>query len=186
MPVSSFIRVAAFDGPPNAVEAEFSRMARAGRLLRVRKGIYWKGRRTKLGMVPPSPEAVAIEVAGRGSGPAGVYAAYRLGLTSQVPGRPAIAVPGKAPADIPGVRFSVRSWRRRELGLKQDEVALIEVLRDWPSAVEGNWADLVAAVSLLQDSSSIRPEVVARDVESERHVGLRERWSNLTKDLELT
>jgi hypothetical protein len=31
-------------------------LARAGELVRVRPGLYWRGRRTRLGMSPPPPE----------------------------------------------------------------------------------------------------------------------------------
>jgi hypothetical protein len=184
MPLRSFISASVFGGPSGAVDAAFSRLAHDGKLLRVRKGLYWKGPVTRLGMVPPAPEAVAIKVGGKGSGPAGVAAVHRLGLTSQVPGYPVIAVPGKTPSDVPGVRFSERSWSRRELNLSEDEVAVIEVLRDWPSAVEGTWADLLKTISLLNETSLIRPEAIAKDVERERHVGLRERWAEVSKVME--
>ena len=184
MPRRSFLSVSAFGAPSGAVDAAFSRLAHEGQLIRVRKGLYWKGPVTRLGMVPPAPEEVAIKVGGKGSGPAGVAAVHRLGLTSQVPGHPIIAVPGKTPSDVPGVRFSERSWSRRELDLSEDEVAVIEVLRDWPRAVEGTWADLLQTVSRLNECSLIRPEAIAKYVERERHVGLRQRWAEVSKVME--
>lgn len=185
LPVGSFASAARFGGSSGAIDAELSRLARDGKLLRVRKGLYWKGPVTRLGIVPPDPEDVAIEVAGKGSGPAGVAAAHRLGLTTQVPGYPVFAVPGKAPSDIHGARFSERPWCRRELRLTADEVAVIEVLRDWPRAVEGSWEDLLMSVARLRDSSLIRTETISKDVEREHHRGLRTRWTEVSRAMEL-
>jgi hypothetical protein len=184
LPISSFIQPSLIDGPPGAIDAEFSRLSREGRLLRVRKGLYWKGRVTKIGMVPPDPEVVAIAVGGAGSGPAGVAAVHRLGLTTQVPGYPRIAVPGKTPSAVPGVRFSERPWSRREFRLSEEEVAVIEVLRDWPQAVEGSWNDLLDSVIRLHAEDAIRPRAISKDVEREHHRGLRERWALLSEEAE--
>lgn len=184
LPLGSFIQPSLIDGSPGAIDAEFSRLAGEGKLLRVRKGLYWKGRVTKFGMVPPDPEVVAIAVGGAGSGPAGVAAVHRLGLTTQVPGYPRVAVPGRTPSAVPGVRFSERPWSRREFRLSEEEVAVIEVLRDWPQAVEGSWNDLLESVIRLHKSSAIRPRAIAKDVERERHKGLRERWAMLSEEAE--
>ena len=66
-----------------------------------------------------------MEVAGPGSGPAGVSAAYSLGLTTQIPAIEQDAVPGRVPSAVAGVRFVSRSIERRIAGLRPVEVALI-------------------------------------------------------------
>ena len=51
---------------------------------------------------------MALALGGPGSGPAGVAAAYWLGLTSQVPSTYLAAVPTRVPTPWPGVRFTQR------------------------------------------------------------------------------
>ncbi len=178
-----FVRASDFAGPVGAVEAELRRLTSAGALRRVRKGLYWSGPRTALGVGAPDPGQVALEVAGHGAGPAGAEAARWLGLTTQVPGRPAFAVPGRVPSPVPGVRFTARTPHRREFGLRPLEVAVIEVLRDYPAHVEADWADVVAAIAELADKGRVRPAVIDTDVGSEYHVGLRERWAEVADAL---
>src|SRR5487761_1763290 len=44
-----------FDGPPEAVAKALSRLADAGDLRRVRRGLYWRGTATRAGTAPPPP-----------------------------------------------------------------------------------------------------------------------------------
>ncbi len=87
------------DHSPDAVAQALSRLTRDGELRRVRRGLYWRGTPTRLGMAPPPPDRLAREVAGqsRGTGPAGRSAALALGLSTQVPRHETIAVPARAP-----------------------------------------------------------------------------------------
>src|SRR5438552_1777811 len=95
-----------FNGSPDAVAQTLGRLTRAGELRRVRRGLYWRGTPTRLGMAPPSPGRLAEEVVGgSGTGPAGWSAALALGLSTQVPRRETIAVPGRAPHNPSAVRF---------------------------------------------------------------------------------
>src|SRR5438105_3705839 len=81
-----FWRPEDFDGSPEAVAKALSRLTRAGELRRVRRGLYWRGTPTQLGMAPPSPDRFVHEVIGApGTGPAGWSAALALGLSTQVP-----------------------------------------------------------------------------------------------------
>jgi hypothetical protein len=175
----AFVHARRVPGPTGAVEAELSRLARRGEIRRVRKGLYWKGPKTRLGIAAPAPQDVALEVAGPGAGPSGIEAARWLGLTTQVAGRPEIAVPGRVPAPVAGVRFCSRSPRRREFGLTPIEVAVIEVLRDWPVSVEASWDELRDKVVQLVAAGEIRPDRIAGQVAEEHHLALRERWAEL-------
>lgn len=157
-------------------------MVAAGELIRIRRGLYWRGDQTRFGMVRPSPLAVAFEVVGPGSGPAGVTAAQLLGLTTQVPATVVVAVPGRAPARWPGVRFVRRPTTRRALGLRPVEVAVLEALAD-PYAIEVSWTVTVERVAELTRDATVRLPVIARAVAAERSVGLRERWEMLCDDL---
>ena len=167
------------DGSRSAVESAFSRMAADGNILRVRKGLYWKGATTALGMSPPRVEEVALQLGGAGSGPAGVAAARWLGLTSQVPATFLAAVPGRAPGPWPGVRFSQRPIDRLLHSLTPSEVAVLEVLRAGPSVVETPWQELPEVISRLVASGTVRFDVLDGAVATEPHREARARWSDI-------
>jgi hypothetical protein len=175
----AFVHARRVPGPTGAVEAELSRLVRRGEIRRARKGLYWKGPKTRLGIAAPAPQDVALAVAGLGAGPSGIEAARWLGLTTQVPGRPQIAVPGRVPAPIAGVRFCSRSTRRREVDLAPLEVAVIEVLRDWPMSVEVGWDELRDKISELAATLQIRVDRIGDQVADEHHIALRDRWAEL-------
>jgi hypothetical protein len=82
-----------------------------------------------------------------------------------------------------GVRFTARDPRRRELKLSREEVALIEVLRDWPMTVEADWSELAAKTRALVSSGTVRPERITKDVESEHKPALREAWAKLRNEV---
>ena len=183
LPERAYVHARKVPGRTGAVEAELSRLTRRGEIIRVRKGLYWKGPKTRLGIALPAPQDVALAVAGAGAGPCGIEAARWLGLTTQVAGRPEIAIARRAPAPVSGVRFCSRSPRRREIGLLPMEVAVIEVLRDWPMSVEADWDELRYKVSELITTGQIRREQIADQVAEEHHVALRERWADLQSAL---
>jgi hypothetical protein len=60
-----FWRPSDFNASPEAVAKTLSRLAAAGELRRVRRGLYWRGTPTLLGMSPPSPARLAEEVVWR-------------------------------------------------------------------------------------------------------------------------
>ena len=167
------------DGPRNAVESAFSRLAAAGDILRIRKGLYWKGSTTALGMSPPRVEEVALQLGGAGSGPAGVAAAKWLGLTSQVPSTFLAAVPGRAPGPCPGLRFTQRPINRLLHSLTPAEVAVLEVLRTGPAVVETPWEELPDVIAGLAASGRVRLDVLDDAVAAEPHRQARARWSEI-------
>ena len=108
-------------------------------LMRVRKGLYWRGVQTPLGMSPPHPDALVRELVGSSAvGPAGLSAANALRLSTQVPRRAHVAVPARAPESTGLVRFVSRPTRtaRAKARLTPVDVALLETLGDWESVVE--------------------------------------------------
>ena len=177
-PVDTFFRCSDFAGSRRAVESALSRLAAEGTLVRVRRGLYWRGKATRFGMTGPSKLDVALVVAGPGSGPAGVSAARMLGLTSQVPGVVEVAVSGRAPEPVAGVRFRSRSFSRRERGLTPLEVALLEVLRD-PGESDAGWRMIGERVSDLVAHARVRVDVITDEVAEEHHILARERWGAL-------
>jgi hypothetical protein len=154
-----------FDGAPDAVAQALSRLTRAGDLRRIRRGLYWRGAPTRLGMAPPPPDRLADEVAGSpGIGPAGRSAALALGLSTQVARRETIAVPGRAPRNPGAVHIVSRaaSTKRRDERLRPAEIALLEVLRDWDALVEVPTREAVDRIARLAGTGAIRVDRLVR------------------------
>lgn len=76
-------------GNPHAITMALIRLTRKGTLRRVARGLYDLPRlHPKLGLLAPTPDAIARALAGRDSSrvqPAGGYSANLLGLSDQVP-----------------------------------------------------------------------------------------------------
>lgn len=114
-------------------------LTRSGQLRRVRKGLYWRGQKTPLGMSPPPTQALIAALTGNsGVGPAGLSAAHELRLSTQVPKRQEVAVPERPPADIGHIHFVSRANRRGRVdaALRPIEVALLETLSSWEHVLE--------------------------------------------------
>lgn len=155
-PAGSFFRPDDFVGAAGAIETVLSRMASDGTLTRVRRGLYWKGVDSRFGPGWPAARDVALEVVGvKGNGPTGWTASHVLGLTTQVPPVTDMTVVGRhAPKAPEGVRFHTRTnLDRLKLGFY--EIALIEVLRDWPLTSDGDWPTLLATVKEFGDKGLI-------------------------------
>jgi hypothetical protein len=101
-----------------------------------------------------------------GTGPSGWSAALALalGLSTQVPRRETIAVPGRAPRNPGTVRLVSRaaSTKRRDERLRPPEVALLEVLRDWNTLVEIPTDAAVERTADLAGSGTLRLDRVVR------------------------
>ena len=180
-PRGSFVRSRDFPGSSSAVDMALSRLvSERGPLVRVGRGVYWKGVDSRFGTgAPPALEA-ALEVAGPGAGPAGWSALRFLGLTTQLPALPHVAVPGRQPA-LRNARVSKRSNALRVL-LNPAEVAVLEVLReDWIDRIDGGHKALVEALRRLTTDGQIRPgsidEVAARETSLVRRQWASERVS---------
>lgn len=180
-PRGSFVRSADFPGSSSAVDMALSRLASAtGPLVRVGRGVYWRGVDSRFGAgAPPALEA-ALEVAGPGAGPAGWSALRFLGLTTQLPALPHVAVPGRQPA-LRNARVSKRSNALRVL-LNPAEVAVLEVLReDWIDRIDGGHKALAEALRRLTTDGQVRPdpldEVAGRETSLVRRQWASERVS---------
>ena len=170
-----------------SVDAALRRLVGELPLTRVRRGLYYKGRPTRFGPTRPSPLAVAYEICREhgmetGVGPSGYSAARALGLTTQVPAREEIAVPGRCPDDLPAVHFVSRSFAART-GLLPDEVAVLEVLREWPRFSERGWGELVSSVVELTAARKVRPEALRDAARRERHAASRSLVAELLTSL---
>jgi hypothetical protein len=164
----TFFRTSDFEGSTTAVETAMSRLTRTGLLRRVHRGLYWKGVSSRFGTGQPPALAVGVELAGRrGVGPAGWTASHVLGLTTQVPPTTELSVTGRhAPSAPEGIRFHTRSNLDR-LDLRFHEIALLEVLRDWPTTTESDWPGLLAVVRELESKGLVDVERLKRSVRGE-------------------
>ncbi|WP_280470672.1 hypothetical protein [Nocardia farcinica] len=140
-PAGSFIHTNRLPGTKAAATSAIKRAHQRGELVRIRRGLYFKGNPTRYGMTRPTPEAIAAEVLGpTGAGPTGFSAARAFGLTTQLPAIPTLAVAGPVPTAIPGVKISKRNNARRST-LRPLEIAALELLRgDWETTVDDEWA----------------------------------------------
>lgn len=184
LPAGSFVRVETLPGSRGAASSAVSRAHQHGDVILIRKGLYWKGVRTRYGMTRPSSDAIAVEILGSvGVGPSGHTAARTFGLTTQIPARPAFTVAGPVPTSIPGVRVSRRNnMRRREL--TYTEIALLELLRgSWESVVEDGWDALVAAAADAVERGTVRLDSIASAVESEHSPAARLHFARLVNDV---
>ncbi len=159
-----FWRPEDFKGSPSSVAKALSRLAATEDLRRIRRGLYWRGSATPLGMAPPSVKRLTKELVGtRGVGPAKGSAALALGLSSHVPRVDTVAVCSRVPASpIDTVRFVSRSGssKRLEERLNTSEIAFLEVLRDWDRYVEAATPDALDRISRLIDEGFIRVDRV--------------------------
>lgn len=177
-PTDTFFSRGDFDGTEAAVDTALSRLAAAQELLRVRKGLYWKGRPTRFGMTRPSAYEIALHIGGPGSGPASVAAAYALGLTTQVPSVFEVAVPGKTPDPVPGVRFRSRPYARRTRELRPLEVAALEVLAD-PLVTEVSPEHLQTRIKELIATGVVRCAVLVDEANDEARPIVRTRMAQI-------
>lgn len=160
-----FWRLEDLTGSPSTKQHLLADLVYEGELRRIRRGLYWRGRKSPLGMAPPPTDVLIAALApGPGVGPAGLYAANLLRLSTQVPRRAEIAVPTRAPESLGSIRFVARAARtaRAKAGLNQTEVALLEVLASWESAVELPTREAWTRLLELVASGAARADRIAR------------------------
>ncbi|WP_142277530.1 hypothetical protein [Mycobacterium timonense] len=183
VPAVSFVLVDDLPGSRAAASCAVSRAHKAGDLVPVLKGLYFKGAKSRYGMSRPTAEQIAVQVLGPvGAGPAGVSAARTFGLTTQVPAEPTFSVAGPVPT-VHGVKVSKRNNMRRR-DLKWTEVALLELLRgDWEYTVDDGWDALVDAADQAVRDGRVRLQSVGDAVDGERSPAARKHFSHLIEDL---
>jgi hypothetical protein len=159
-----------FPGSPAAVTQALYRLSRDNELLHLRKGLYWRGIKTPLGMAPPRPGDVVNELVNTpGIGPAGPSAANLLGLSTQVPRWETIAIPRRSPRPLERVHMVSRaaSTARLDEKLGPAEVALLEVLRDWGGLVEVSDDEAARIIATHLTNGTICAKKVARAAKTE-------------------
>ena len=184
LPVGSYVHVDRMPGTPNAAKSAASRAASRGDLVALRRGLYYKGKRTMYGVLTPPAEDVALEVLGRkGVGPTGVSAARVLNLTTQLPVVPELVTSGPIPTGVQGVMVHKRNNVARH-DLNYSEIAVLEVLRDWHFTTETTWDGVVAAVRERVEARQVRPKKLAAAAHGERKPNVRALLRDLLAALE--
>jgi hypothetical protein len=170
-PAGAFIRNMDIPGPRAAVDTALSRLSAAGELVRVRNGLYWKGVKSRFGSGRPGRLDVALAAAGnRGAGPSGWSASHALGLSTQLPATVEVAVAGPVPT-LGSVRFHRRNnLARRDLNVW--EIALLEVLRDYPAYTEASLIQVAERVASLAAEGKVRVKDTVAVARIERSAAL--------------
>ena len=160
-----FWRPTEFEASPSTVQHLLSALVEDGELRHVRRGLYWRGSKTPLGMSPPPLETLVRELApGPGVGPSGLSAANALRLSTQIPRVSEVAVPGRAPSDNGLIRFVSRASRagRMTAGLNATEVALLEALDAWEKVLEVPTSQAWTTLGDLLQSGAARADRLSR------------------------
>jgi hypothetical protein len=179
-----FWRPTQLPGPASTVQHLLGDLTSAGDLVHVRKGLYWRGRQTPLGMSRPPVDALVRELAaGRGVGPAGLSAAHQLRLSTQIPRRSEVAVPARAPSDAGPVKFVSRAARagRRTAALKPADVAVLEALEGWDRVIGIPLDDAWRQLRQLLTSGEVSAERLSRAAKTEP-AAVRARLARLLGD----
>ena len=181
VPAGTFIRPAELPGTRSAVLTALSRLHADGELVRVRNGLYWKGLRSRFGSGQPNPLDAAVAVAGTGAGPTGWSATQVLGLSTQFPAVPELAVAGPVPT-LEGVRFHRRNNAARH-ELNFFEVALMETLRSYPRYAEVGVDRVAATVRRLEAEGEVDWSKIERVARSEHSPKLRQNLARVDEVL---
>jgi hypothetical protein len=122
-------------------------------LVRADRGLYYVPRQTLLGRSRPSEVSLANEKLAETSRPTGVTAANLLGLTTQVSGRPELAVYATAkPKGVGSTRVTLRKHSASEK-LDHTLAAVLETLRD-----RGKHSELTAQETVQRLNVALLPQ----------------------------
>ncbi|HEX2753225.1 MAG TPA: hypothetical protein VHP34_09045 [Alphaproteobacteria bacterium] len=126
-------RFADFEGFPSAAIAQtLSRLARAGKLQRLSKGIYYRSRQTPFGKSMANPAALQKLLPKGRAFPSGISAANLLGFTTQMPKQKEIATSaGSLPRKLVGADTIIHTRRPAHWDkLTDEEAAWLDFLRN--------------------------------------------------------
>lgn len=180
LPDGTFFSVRDVPGTQRAAQSLLSRLAVTdGPVRRVKPGLYWKKPpATRFGTAKPLPRQAAYAAVRTGIGPSDVSAANDLGLSTQVPVVTHVAVVGRAPKGLTGVRFQTRSNPSRH-GLSPTEIAVLEVLRLPETYFDVPWDRVVQKVRDLDSSGRISLDQITAAAAHEHNALVRHRLADL-------
>jgi len=181
-PEKSFVHVDRLPGSSTAARKAASRAVKSGMLLPVRRGLYYRGRRTRYGLTAPRADQIARAVLGtRGVGPAGYSAARAWGVTTQIPPDWHVATL-RIVDPIDGVRQHGRKNLART-DLNEKEIALLELLRAPEVYVEAGWDALARKVRAALRSGEISSDRLREAVPGEYNRAVRDNFARLESSM---
>jgi Family of unknown function (DUF6088) len=137
-----------------ALAAALSRLTKAGELVRVRRGVYYRPKPTLFGPSRPDPEALvdaALRARGDTPVPSGMREYGRLGLTTQVSGAVTRATRRRVARDtVRGVplRASTRPLHAQK-GIRPEERTALDALRDITRVPDARPAEVLRRLGAL-------------------------------------
>jgi len=137
-----------------ALAAALSRLAKAGELTRVRRGVYYRPKETLFGESTPDPDALAdaiLRARGEIPLPAGVDAFNQLGLTTQRSGALTRATRRSVPPTQVG-KIRLYTTPRpidAQRGIRPDERAALEALRQVTRIPDTRPSEVIARLGTL-------------------------------------
>jgi len=153
-------------GTRGAVDMALSRLAKAGDIRRIGRGLYdYPRQHEKLGALRPNPDSLAAALAaqrGDSLAPSGATAANRLGLSTQVPAKASYATSGRSRTKRAG---------GRGLALQHSRAPVLENAPDRANAVvqalaylgkDRVDADVIARFARRVDDKDMKALLLAR------------------------
>lgn len=178
----TFIRTSTILVPATAatVARTLDRLVEDGTLIALDRGLWFKPYADGSG---PNPIDTCVEVMADlgidgGFGPTGPAALALLEL-GPWPQRSTIAVSGHTLTPVGDLDFVHRSGKRKDM--KPADVAVLEILRDWPVLDGLGWRDFTAKVVDLHAFGQVSIPRVARGARSERVKVVKERAEILVR-----
>lgn len=175
-----------FEGSSDAVQAELRRLVKAGELAHLRRGVYWRGKKTRFGMAVADQGQALRMVLGKSAaiGAAGWYGANLLGLSTQISPVEELAISTRPPSGFSHLRLIDRSQRsgRHDARLSDLEVTFLEAIEGWESYVELRPRQAVKRFAELIENDDIRVNKLVTAAKTEPAV-VRERLRALLIDL---
>jgi len=160
------------DLPCAAVAQALSRLARAGKIERLSKGVYYRARETAFGKSRPDPAAIQRLAARRKNlFPSGVAAASLLGFTTQTAGRRELATSALSlPRKLVGQETIVHACRPAAWSkLSEADAALLDFLRRAGRTSELTPQDTVRrTLELVAERGRYRRLIAVADTEPPR------------------
>ncbi|HEX5829561.1 MAG TPA: DUF6088 family protein [Gemmatimonadaceae bacterium] len=154
------------------IAAALSRLVKAGELARVRRGVYYRPKRTVFGLSTPDPEALAdavLRARGEAPLPSGVGAYNRLGLTTQVSGAVTRATRRRAaPAAVGRVTlYATPRPLDAQKGIRPEERTALDALRDITRIPDARPEDVLRRLGMLVRAGELHYVRLARYARAE-------------------
>jgi hypothetical protein len=137
-----------------ALAAALSRLVKAGALIRVHRGVFYRPKSTVFGSSIPAPEALAdaiLRARGETPMPIGTSAFNALGITTQVSGAVSRASRRRgAPKELGGVRlYTTARPVDKQVGIRPEERAALEALRKITRVPDVTPRDVIMRIRML-------------------------------------